>query len=229
MFGRRQVAMLVAEFMGTAMLALAVYSMVARTSFPLFAGLAAGGTLGLVAITMGSVSGGYLNPAVTFGMWTVRKIKTVQALLFVAAQMLGGVAAWQLIKYYLNRKVESVAGAKFDWRVFIAEAVGTLVFSMGVAAAVHHKDQGGKLSFVLGGSLLIGILIASLGSNGVLNPAVAIGIQSWSWAYAVAPFAGALVGFNVYTLLFTSLPEAKATRAARTTRVTRSTRGKKRR
>lgn len=194
--------MVVAELMGTAVLAIAVYSMVARTTFPLFAALAAGLTAGLLVHTVGAVSGAHSNPAITLGLWSIRKIKTGQAIAYLAAQMLGGVAAWALIKYFLGHGLDSLAVGKFEWKVLISEGVGALVFGFGVASAVYQKYEGGRLSFAIGASLTIGVLVASLAANGVVNPAVAVGIQSWSWAYAVGPLVGSVLGMNLYLALF---------------------------
>ncbi len=193
--------MVVAEFMGVAVLVTAVYSMVARTTFPLFGGLAAGLTLGLLVHTIGSVSGAHVNPAITLGLWSVRKIKTLPAIAYIAAQMLGGFAAWMLINYFLGSDIQSIAN-KFEVKVLIAEAIGALIFGFGVAAAVYQNYEGTKLAFTVGASLTIGILVASLASNGVLNPAVALGLQSWNWAYATGPIIGSVVGMNLYALIF---------------------------
>lgn len=202
MFSREKIAQLVAEFLGTATLAVAVYSMAARTSFPLFAGLAAGLTLGVMTMVIGAVSGAHLNPAVTLGLWSTRKIKTVTAILYIAVQLLGGLAAWALLKYFLGHSLESLAGTKFEWKVFIAEAVGAMIFVFGVASAVYQKYEGGRAAFTVGASLTIGVLVASMASNGLINPAVALGLQSWSWAYATGPLVGAIIGANLYSLLF---------------------------
>ena len=203
MINRQKVAMVVAELMGVMVLAMAVYAMVGRTTFPLFAGLAAGTVLGVLVHTVGSVSGAQVNPAITLGLWSIRKVKTGQAIAYIIAQMLGGLAAWKLAQYFLGNELQSLAGDKFVWKVLIAEAVGAFVFGFGVASAVYQKYEGTKLAFTVGASLTIGILVASLASNGVLNPAVAVGIQSWSWAYAVGPIVGAAFGMNVYAVLFT--------------------------
>lgn len=202
MFSRQKIAMVVAEFMGATVLATAVYAMVGRTTFPLFEAIAAGLTVGLLVQTIGAASGAHVNPAITLGLWSVRKIKTLQAVLYIAAQMLGGLAAWGLINYFLGHSIDSIAG-KFDWKILIAEGVGAFVFAFGFASAIYQKYEGGKLAFTVGSSLTIGILVASLGSNAVVNPAVALGIQSWNWAYAAGPLVGGIIGMNVYALLFT--------------------------
>ena len=199
---RQKIAVILAELIGTVVLATSVYAMVGRTTFPLFAGIAAGLTLGLLVHTVGSVSGAHVNPAVTLALWSVRKIKTLKAVLYIAVQMLGGFAAWKLINYFMGTELQAIAGEKFEWRVLIAEVIGAFIFAFGIASAVYQKYEGAKLAFTVGASLTIGILVASLGSNGVLNPAVAVGIQSWDWAYATGPLVGAVLGMNVYALIF---------------------------
>ncbi len=218
MFGRNKIAQLVAEFLGAATLSLAVYTIMARTSFPLFSAMAAGIVVALFTLIMGAVSGAHLNPAITLGLWTVRKIQTTKAVVYIAAQMLGGVAAWYLLKYFLGHNLQSIAGADFEWKVFTAEAVGAGLFGFGYLAAKAQQVEEGKVASAIGAALLTGILVASLASNAVLNPAVAVGIQSWSWAYAAAPLAGALVGMNVYQLLFTTTPLAAVASSSVTTK-----------
>ncbi len=222
MISRNKLAALVAELMGVVVLVTAVYSMVARTSFPLFGGLAAGLTLGVLVYTVGNTSGAHVNPAITLGLWSVRKIRTLKALSYIAVQMLGAFAAWKLVNYFLGSDIQSIAN-KFDVKVLVAEAVGALVFGFGVASAVYQKFEGEKLAFTVGGSLTLGILVASLGSNGVLNPAVALGLQSWNAAYVAGPIIGSIVGMNLYALLFADgvvlggpvrLPRLQITRAA---------------
>lgn len=201
MIDMKKVAMILAEFIGTAVLTMAMYAMVARSSFPFFSALAAGGTAGVMVFIIGAASGAHINPAVTFGLWTLRKIQTAPAIVAIAAQFLGGLAAWALIKYFLGQSIASMAG-EFEWKIFVAEMVGALVFTFGVASAVYQGFDNGKLAATVGLSLAGGIMVASLASNAIINPAVAVGIQSWNWAYALGPLAGGLLGMNIYGMVF---------------------------
>ncbi len=55
---------------------------------------------------------------------------------------------------------------------------------------------------VVGGSLLLGITISALiGANGVLNPAVALGIGSFNAMYLIAPILGSIAGMQLYKYL----------------------------
>jgi glycerol uptake facilitator-like aquaporin len=52
---------------------------------------------------------------------------------------------------------------------------------------------------VIGGSLAIGATIAAgLGSNAILNPAIAFGIGSFGIAYIIGPIVGAVLGMWLF-------------------------------
>ena len=53
MFGRQKLAMIVAEFLGAGILTMSVYTIIARTSFPLFSGMAAGLTIAVLTMAVG--------------------------------------------------------------------------------------------------------------------------------------------------------------------------------
>lgn len=214
MFGRKKVAMLVAEFLGTYVLASAVLAMASRTTFPFFGGAAAGLTLAVMVLVIGATSGAHINPAVTIGLWSIRKIPTLQALTYIMMQMVAGFTAFRVNQHMMDQALPSLAKANWDWRVFSAELIGTLVFGFGIAAAIYSAYEGGKLAAAIGGSLFVGVLVASFGSNGVLNPAVALGLHSWSAAYALAPLLGAVVGMNLYVQLFAPQPAASRAKSA---------------
>lgn len=215
---RSKIAAIAAEFLGTAVLATVAIN-VSRSQIGIgyFVAIGVGLTLGLLVLALGPVSGGHFNPAVTIGLWTVRKTKTLVAIAYLAAQMLGGLAAWQLANYFVGDQLRSIANNTFDWKILVAEAVGTLVFTFLIASAVFQRYEGGKAAALIGGGLTIGVIVASLASNAVLNPAVALANQSWSWAYAAGPIIGALIGMNLYVLLFAPVSSLVPARAAATT------------
>lgn len=202
MFGKQKVAMWVAEFLGTFTLASAVLAIVVGLNFPIFTALTAGLTLGVMVLVIGPVSGAHINPAVTFGLWTLKKVSTSTAVVYIAAQMAGALVALRLNEYLLDRTIPKLAEGGWDWRIALAEGIGTFIFTFGIAAAVYNKYEGGKLAATIGASLFVGILIASHAANGILNPAVAVGLNSWSLSYAVAPLVGAMLSMNVYAYLF---------------------------
>ncbi len=207
--------MLVAEFLGTGILATAVIN-VARSQIGIgyFVAFSAAITYMLLTLVFNLTSGAHFNPAVTIGLWTLRKIQTLQALAYLAAQMLGGFAAWHLAEYFTGQKLTNIAGKSFEWKVLVAEMLGTLVFTMAIAAAVYQKYEGGKLAATVGAGLFAGVVVASLASNATINPAIALANHSWGRAYIFGPIIGSVVGMNLYALLFAparSLAKASVT------------------
>lgn len=194
--------MLVAEFLGTGILTM-VFLAVSKSSmgYPLFVSFAVGLALVGLTLSLGAVSGAHLNPAITLGLWTVRKVKMIPALAYIAAQLLGGIAAYALFKYLIGQSIPS--NTDFESKVLIAETVGTFIFSLGWAAAVYNRYEAGKAAAAVGVSIILGALAASVANGGgLLNPAVALGNQVWSLAYVLGPVLGAVIGFNLYGLLF---------------------------
>ncbi len=203
MFGRRKVAMIVAEFFGAATLTMTVLAVSkSNLGFALFVAAAVGFAMYMLVQTLGSVSGAHANPAVTLGLWTIRKISTTQAVVYVAIQLLGAFVAGRLFVYLINQPLENIAGKSFDWRVMSAEILGAFIFTFGIAAAVYQKYEGTRLAATIGGSLFLGIVLASVASNGFVNPAVALGAQSASRAYIFGPLVGGVLGMNVYAAFF---------------------------
>lgn len=204
MFGRQRAAAIVAEFLGTSVLVLLVLSVQRSTiGVPFFVAIAAGLAVAVMSFGVGASSGGFFNPAITIGMWTARRVSSLNAVLFVAAEFLGAWAAYGLFKFYSNAPLQFVGG-HFTGRILVAEAVGAGLFAFGVAAAAYGKQytQATRASFT-GLALTVGIIAASTASIGILNPAVALGINAWVLGtYVLGPVLGAIIGVNLYALLF---------------------------
>jgi glycerol uptake facilitator-like aquaporin len=200
---RSKVAMVMAEFLGTAILTTSAIN-VARSQIGIgyFVAFSVAITVGVLTLIFNATSGAHFNPAITIGMWTLRKIKTLQAIVAVAAQMLGGFAAWKLAEYFTGQTLANIAGKTFSWKVLVAEALGTFVLTFGIAAAIYQKYEGSKLAVTVAASMFAGIIVASLAANGALNPALALGNQSWGRAYIFGPIIGSVVGMNLYAMLF---------------------------
>lgn len=209
MFKRKRLAMLVAEFLGTGLLTLAVLS-VQRSQLGLayFVAIAAGLAVVLLTYVFSNVSGAHFNPALTLALWTARRVKTVPALSYIAVQLLGAWAAYGLYHYFVNTDVQSVTQA-FSGRIMVAEAVGTMIFALAWAAAAYNRFEEGRFAAVAGLSFALAIIVASAASVGLANPALAEGVRAWEvfgengWGnYVLGPVLGAIIGVNLYGLLF---------------------------
>lgn len=209
MLRRNKLAMVVAEFLGTGILTLAVLS-VQRSQLGLayFVALAAGITVAMATYVLGRTSGAHLNPALTLALWTARRVKTLPAVVYIVAQLLGAWAAYGLYHYFVHTEVQAVTQS-FSGRILVAEAIGTLIFTLGWAAAAYNRMEEGRFAAVAGLSFAVAIIVASAGSVGLANPALAEGVRAWEvfgqngWGnYVLGPVLGAVIGVNLYGLLF---------------------------
>lgn len=188
----------IAECFGTFALTLIV-ALSLSGDFALATPILAALTLGLFVYSIGHISGTHINPAVTIGAWSIDKISSRDAARYIAAQFIGAAAALFFVGMTVGGAELSVSD---DWTVALAECLGTLFFTFGIASVIYGRTPGLMSGVVVGGSLLLGISVAALlGSNGVLNPAVALGIGSFSFIYFCAPIVGSVLGMQAYKYL----------------------------
>ncbi len=192
----------IAEFVGTFALAFVVLAAVAQViPLPVAVPVIAGLTLGLFVYTIGALSGCHINPAVTIGLWSVRKISNKDAISYLLAQVFAAAVAI-VIARTLGMELPSAPTTSFMAPLFFAEALGAFFFAFGIAGVVYGRVSDQMSGLVIGGSLTLGILIAlASGSAGILNPAVAFALNSLSLVYILGPILGAVVGFNAYRWL----------------------------
>lgn len=189
----------IAEALGTGTLALVVGLSLTGT-FPVSTPVLAALTLGLFVYSVGHISGTHINPAVTLGVWSIGKINSTEASKYLIAQLLGAGAALLVLQNVAPLDVPLVISA--DVATGLAEMVGAFLFTFGIASVVYGRAASTMSGIVVGGSLLLGITVAVLmGSNGVLNPAVALGISSFGVMYILGPIIGAVLGMQVYKYL----------------------------
>ena len=217
MFGKNKIAMLVAEFLGAMVLTMVVLAVQRSTiGIPYFVAIASGVAYGGLALVFSAASGGHFNPAITVGAWISRKVKTLPAITYVVAQMFGGWAAYGLYTYFVNSSFAPIGG-KFTLRLLIVEAVGTFIFGLVWAAVANRRLSAGISGF----GYLLGVMVASIASIGLINPAVAVGTRAFAFwgsmgwgTYFAGPMIGAALAFLAYDLIFSGPTVAVASAAS---------------
>lgn len=169
-----------------------------------------------LSLLFGKISGGHLNPITTVALFATRQISALKTFAYLVAQVLGAMLAMIVVTQFLTANTEAAAAGievfkvrelVGTWVPVMAEALGGLIFGLGAAAVYLGKKEGFDGAFVLGGSLLLALVIATLGSAGVVNPAVALGTSAYTsnwWTigtYAVAPLVGGAAGAWLYKLM----------------------------
>lgn len=121
--------------------------------------------LGLVVIVMMffHISGSHVNPAVTFGLFVMRKISAAKMVFYWMAQFVGAIAAILAVNAFSQSKLNiSLASfTQWHWAVFSAEVIGAAIFMFGVAAAVNRAQTDSSKAVGIGLSLFVALLISS--------------------------------------------------------------------
>jgi len=207
---KKMYAMLATELIGTALLTLVVLAVKSSAIgiayfIALAIGLAYTGLIFFANFEEEQANARWIpqfNPALTVALWTVKKIKTLELLLNVVMQFLGAYLAYLLFSYLINNKLPNIA-AHYSTRTLVAEAIGTFIFVLVVAASVYKNYVGTVSAAVGGAAYAVGVLVASSASNALINPAVALGVHSFSWTvYVLGPVVGAIIAINLYSLLY---------------------------
>lgn len=190
-----------AEFIGTFALSFTILAAVSFSgALPIAVPLIAGLTLALFVYTIGSISGCHINPAITLGLLSIKKINLKDSIYYIISQFLGALCAILVAKLLLT--VPSAGVSVFNLNIFTAEMLGAVFFSFGIASVVIGGAKEQMSGLIVGGSLLLGVLISSLsGAMGILNPAVALALNSFTLLYIFAPIIGAVIGFQLYNYL----------------------------
>lgn len=188
----------VAELLGTFALTLVVYYAL-TVGLALGTPLAVGLTVGLFVYTVGSVSGGHFNPAVTIGIASVRKLSVKDAVVYIIFQVVGALLA-MLVAQNLTESAPALVTSN-EWKVGVAEFIGTFVLAFTVTAVAHKHVPEDASGLAIGGALTLGTLLTAGMSNGLLNPAVMLAVSSFSWMYVLAPVVGGIVGAWVFRYL----------------------------
>jgi glycerol uptake facilitator-like aquaporin len=188
-----------AEFIGTFLLALVV-GLSIKASFVVATPVLAAMVLLFCVYSFGSISGAHINPAVTIALYSVGKVSSRDVMWHLLAQCAAGAAALIALDLIQPGAWTSVFRSG-NLMTAVAEIVGTGVFTFGIMTALAGKVGDHLSGFYIGLSLLLGIAVASLmGSAGILNPAVAIGLGVFDPMYLFAPILGGYLGVHVYKM-----------------------------
>ncbi|XP_012284145.1 aquaporin isoform X2 [Orussus abietinus] len=202
---------LVAEFLGTLLLNFFGCGSVITgnvVAIALAFGLAVAGAVQGI----GHVSGGHINPAVTFGLAVIGKVPIVRALLYVLAQCVGAIAGSAVLRALSAESSEGALGV-----VSLAEGI-TPVKGLGVefflalilvlvvcgACDAGKPDSKGIAPLIIGLAVTVGHIVGVPRTGAGMNPArslgsaVVMGIFDDHWLYWVGPILGGIAGGLIY-------------------------------
>lgn len=204
----------VAEFVGTFALIFIGVGAINNNSIAAGVGLlgialAHGLTIGVMVSATGGISGGHLNPAVTFGLLVGGKISLMDAIAYWVAQLAGGSAAGFLLVSILG--ATAVAGGTPDLGKDVSQGTGIIVEAVltfflvfvvyGSAVDVRAPKIGG---LAIGGTIALDILFGGPLTGGSMNPARTFGpaLASGHWNNHIVYWAGPMLGGAVAGLIY---------------------------
>lgn len=172
--------------------------------------------------TLAVISGAHFNPAVTVVMTALRQIKPPDALVYIVAQLGGGVAGALLTKLLLEDEGKAVnygitaVSSRLDGAIFpgmVVEALGTffLVWAI-VGVAVNPRATQEWAGLAIGGALGMAVMVLAPLTGAGFNPARSFGpaivsgefngAGAFLLVYVAAPLIGALLsGFLYFNLV----------------------------
>ncbi len=214
MLKKGKIAVVVAEFLGTGLFTLLVLSVQRSTiGVPFFVAMIAALSMVVLVFTLGGSSGAVLNPAVAIALWTTRKLQTVTAVVYVAAELLGAWAAYYVYTYLINTKLTPIGG-HFSGKVLAAEAIGSGILGLAWGAVAYKKWSNSIKAPVVGIATMIGMVVASVAGIGLINPGLALGVRAWVWGtYVLGPVIGVVIGVNLFGQLFATDKELATAKA----------------
>ena len=219
----RGLAAYIAELIGTLFLTFAICTVVvlfvatsadAQTGSDFaVVGLVHGIVLFGLIITFGAVSGGHFNPAVTFAAAVTRRIDPVDAVVYMLAQLSGGVLGALLVKgLLLDEGRAANYGAvqvspllSGDFAGAVVEGIGTFLLVLAVCAvAFNPRARKEWAPLAIGLTLGLDAMIFGPLTGSAVNPARWFGPaligNEWGgvWPYLVGPLVGALAAAALY-------------------------------
>ena len=219
-----------AEFLGTFWLVLGgCGSAVLAAAFPelgiglLGVALAFGLTVLTMAYAIGHISGCHLNPAVSVGLWVGGRFSAKELLLYIVAQVLGGIVAGGVLfliasgksgfdvtqGFATNGYGDHSPGKYAMTAALLTEVVMTMMFILVIMGATDKRAPQGLAPIAIGLCLTLIHLISIPVTNTSVNPARSTGVaifegglaMSQLWLFWVAPIVGAALGALAYRLI----------------------------
>ena len=161
--------------------------------------------------TVGRVSGGHFNPAVSLGAFLDKRISLSNMLFYWVSQVAGALIASFALVYLASKAAVATTvnglGGLEAFKGLVGEAILTAIFVMAILvlskSASYTKLLG--IGLTLTAVHLVGIGFTSAGVNPArsLAPAIASGEFGDVWVFLLGPAIGAILGWVLYKFIVT--------------------------
>ena len=215
-----------AEVLGTFVLVfIGVGAALATGADPVATGLAFGLAVTVMAYSVGRISGGHFNPAVTVGAAVGGRLSWAQVPLYVGAQLIGAIVGslvlwivWQGVPGFSSEgnfgqnSFGDAGGIGYAWwAAFLIETVATMLFLLVILSVTDERNEHpGLAPLAIGLTLSIAIFALIPLTGASLNPARSIGPALFAgadailqlWLFILAPLLGGALAGLLHPALF---------------------------
>jgi len=158
--------------------------------------------------TIGHVSGAHMNPAVTLGFYSAGRHKGSEVAPYVAAQLVGAVAASLTLKLLFAGQATSLGvtlPAGSVMQSFVLEVILSFMLMLTImGVATDDRAEGEMAGIAIGGMVALEAAFGGPISGASMNPArsfgpaLATGNFTHHWIYWAAPVFGMVLGAWAY-------------------------------
>ena len=176
--------------------------------------IAQGLILSVAVTATAAISGGHLNPAITFGFFIIGKMDRNLALRYAAAQLLGATLAAFSLRWIFAEHVwrpallgtPDLASDVTTIPAIFLEAILTFLLVFAFWGTLVDKRAPRIGGFGIGLTLCSGILVAGPLTGAALNPARAFGpaLASGQWGSHLVYWLGPLLGGSAAAFLYSN-------------------------
>lgn len=184
--------------------------------------LAFGLTVLTMAYTVGGISGGHFNPAVSVGMTVAGRLPASHLVPYVLAQLIGAIVAAAALYVILTGKAgadiggfaangygEHSPGGYSMLSGLLIEIILTAFFLIVILGSTHGRAPAGFAPIAIGLALTLIHLISIPVTNTSVNPArstsQALFAGGWAlsqlWLFWIAPIVGAILGALIWKVM----------------------------
>lgn len=163
---------------------------------------------GLILSPLGRITGGHMNPAISFAMWRFGVFPGAGVVPYIVAQLLGSVlgvvaacAVWGPVvaEPPVAYAVLQPGPGWSTLALFLAETLSMALIVLLVGVSLAEPRLAPFVPWIVGGAIGMAIVMLGTSTGGSVNPArqfgpaVLSGQTRFLWVYLLAPMAGAML------------------------------------
>lgn len=169
-----------------------------------------------VVYSIGYISGGHINPAVTIAFWFTKRMEANKAIFYIGSQLVGAAVGGYLLLVLFPDAMASVhlgttalgKGVTLTQGILMEFIITFFLVLVIFATAVDPRAPKGFAGLAIGLVILFGVMVGGPITGGSMNPArtfgpaIASGFFENHFVYWIGPILGGIVAGILYDKVF---------------------------